>query len=201
MDYNNRLYTSTYYFFNYLLRFYDFAKGTDFSFIDNSVIGNGREPYYATPVASFAKLKRCIDRNLDRGSGHNILDIGCGKGLMLYFFSHFGFERISGIEYDKRLSRVARKNLKRLKSGNVDIFNGDARLFRKYSDYDVFYLYNPFDRDTLCDVIKRIITSLDKAPRPLYLFYCNPRYETVLTDHGFREADRFYYKTKFFVYE
>lgn len=202
MDYNNRLYTSTYYFFNFLLHFYDFFKGTDFSFIDNSVKGNGREPYYGTPVASFLRLKRHIERNLDNGRGHSILDIGCGKGFMLYFFSHFSFGKVSGIEYDKRLSLLARKNLKRLKARNTtDVYKGDARLFRNYNDYDVFYLYNPFDRDTLSDVIKRIMTTLDDDPRPLYLFYCNPRYEEVLLEHGFRESDSFYYKTKVFVYE
>ena len=202
MDYNNRLYTLTYYFSNFSMHLYDLFRRMDFSYIDKSVKAGGREPYYATPFLSLINLKRYIVRDLDDGREHSVIDIGCGKGFMLYFFSHFAFKKVSGIEYDKRLSMIARHNLKRLlRYDCVRIYNGDATRFKKYSEYNVFYLYNPFDKDTLSKVISRIMCTLEDNPRTLYLFYCNPLYEEVLIDYGFEEVNQFYYKTKVYIYE
>lgn len=201
IKYNNRLYTLTYYVFNGLMHIYDLMCGTDYSFIDKSVKSNSREPYYATPVASLVNLRRYIKSDLDKGRGHDVLDIGCGKGFMLNFFSHMSFDTVSGIEYDKRLLSKARRNL--YKSGvkaRVNTYNGDAALFKKYQDYDVFYMYNPFDRNTLSCIIDRILDTLRYKSRPIYIIYCNPLYEDVLTDNGFVEIAHFYYKTKVFCY-
>ena len=42
----------------------------------------------------------------------SFIDIGCGKGRPLIIASRFGFKRLVGVEYSRRLSRAAEKNLR-----------------------------------------------------------------------------------------
>ena len=46
-----------------------------------------------------------------------IIDIGCGKGKMIYFFSKFPFGRIDGLEYSRDVADIAEKNIRKLRRG------------------------------------------------------------------------------------
>ena len=194
----NRLYTLTYFISLIPVRVYDSLHGTEFSGIDMSDEKEGRFSYFPSSVFSFPFLKRYIQRRLQCGRGHSVLDIGCGKGLVLHFFSQFCFDRVSGIEYDKKLSRLAGRNLRKV-SGTARVYEADAVSFPLYRDYDVFYLYNPFNERVLEKCLDRILSTLESAPRTLTVFYCNPVYGEVLKKKGFREEGHFYYKTVVFV--
>ena len=202
MNYNNKLYTFTYYLSNFSMHFWDILHGTDFSYIDKSVETSINSPYYATPWASIHNLRQYIKNDLDDGKNHKVIDLGCGKGYMLYIFSMHSFDKVSGIEYSRHLKQIASRNLRKLHMPTLpDIYRGDASLFREYSKYDVFYLYNPFDENTLQLVLGRIMDTLYNHPRTLYLIYCNPLYENVLVEYGWKEVSHFYYKTKVYIYE
>ena len=204
LNYNNPIYTLSYYISNISLHFWDAWCGTDFSHIDKTVESKNRSPYYATPWISLVFLDRFIKRNLSDGKGYSVLDVGCGKGFMLYIFSQKGFKKVAGIEYDKRLKRIAYQNLKKLCKSKKEIptiYNGNAALFRSWHQYDVFYLYNPFDRNTLKRVVIRIMKSTKEHPRGIFLFYCNPLYDDVLIKFGWKKVAQFYYKTRVYYYK
>ena len=40
-----------------------------------------------------------------------IIDVGCGKGRMLYFFSQFPFKYVDGLEYSRELVAAAEENI------------------------------------------------------------------------------------------
>ena len=89
----NFLYTCTYDLTIIPMKIYDFINHTDYSGIDKTVNkGEGRYEYYPSPVMSFPRLGKYIRKHLQGGRGHRVLDIGCGKGFMLLFFSTFSFE-------------------------------------------------------------------------------------------------------------
>jgi len=133
------------------------------------------------------------------GTGHSVLDIGCGKGLVLLFFGRLCFDKVAGIEYDKNLSILARDNLEKV-YGRATVYEGDAASFSMYRDYDVFYFYNPFDGTILEKCLDQILSSVEAAPRKVTVFYCNPVYGEILKNKGFREEGHFYYKTTVFVF-
>lgn len=132
------------------------------------------------------------------GKGHCVLDIGCGKGFVLLFFCRRRFDRVSGIEYDKKLCRKARANLEKV-SATAEVYEADAASFSEYKDYDTFYLYNPFDAGILEACVDRILSTMQSASRTLTVFYCNPLYGDVLKKKGFQEEGHFYYKTTVYV--
>ena len=192
------LYTLTYFVSLVPLKIYDVLHGTEFSGIDNSEDKEGRYTYYPSPVFSFPRLRRYIRRNMQNGRGHSVLDIGCGKGFVLHFLSGFSFDKVAGVEYDEKLCRIAKRNLRKT-SGKVKVYKADAVEFPLYENYDTFYLYNPFDEKILEKCVDQILASLRKSPRKLTVFYCNPVYGDVLRKKGFEEAAHFYYKTTIFI--
>ncbi len=193
------LYTLTYFVSLVPLKLYDLTHGTEFSGLGKKEEDNGWFEYYPSPMFSFPSLKRYIQKNLQNGRGHAVLDIGCGKGFVLQFFSRLDFDAVSGIEYDEKLSRLAGENLKN-NPKTVTVYQTDAMDFSLYQYYDTYYLYNPFDETILEKCIGRILSTLESHPRKLTVFYCNPVCGDFLKKKGFREAGHFYYKTTVFVF-
>ena len=120
----------------------------------------------------------------------SILDIGCGKGRMLYFFYKCGFGNSDGLEYSRDLAHVALNNYeivkkrKSIKESLFNIFVGDAAEFDSYVNYNYFYMYNPFDGEVMQKVISRIIESQKESNRKIYIVYKNPLYEDVIEKTG-----------------
>ncbi len=179
--------TFTYYTSTIPLKIYDIVHKTRFSGIEEEKDAGGRYEYYPSPMYSFPSLRRYIRKRLDGGRGHSVLDIGCGKGFILQFFSQLLFDKVSGIDYDAKLCRIAKKNLKKLKlDQRVSVYHCDALNFSNYGDYDIFYLYNPFIEPLLDQCLDAILSSLKDHPRKLTIFYCNPRFGHLLPQKGFR---------------
>lgn len=193
------LYTLTYFVSVGPLRVYDRLHGMEYSRIRETGDRDGRYEYYPSSVLSFPFLRRYIRRHLQDGKGHAVLDIGCGKGLVLHFFSGMRFDKVAGIEYDGRLCDLARKNLEQAPE-KIEIYQMDAASFSLYGDYDTFYLYNPFDEAIMDKCIDQILRSLESRPRKLTLFYCNPVCGDLLKAKGFEKKGHFYYKTDVFVF-
>ena len=135
-----------------------------------------------------------VDRLLKKLSISNndsILDIGCGKGLLLFYAAKFDFKRIDGIEISSELTGIAQNNLLKIKDNRMHIFNIDARVFSGYDEYNYFFINNPFSEKIMNDIalkLKKI--SLDKKKK-ITVLYQFPFYKKKFTDMGF---DIFYEK-------
>jgi SAM-dependent methyltransferase len=104
-----------------------------------------------------------------------VLDIGCGKGYLLYRLQKMGFAHTDGIEYNAELARIARGNLRRLKLDSVRVFEADARKFDGYDAYSVVYLFHPFRGGVMAETVKRLEESLRRVPRKFYAVYLFPK--------------------------
>ena len=101
-------------------------KNVDFSpenLFDLSVKGENRQKgstYHAVlekPFIEILERIKEIDPNITEG---NFLDYGSGKGFSLYKASQFGFLKVTGVEFAKRLVDISIKNLKNL---NINFLN------------------------------------------------------------------------------
>lgn len=135
-----------------------------------------------------------VDRLLKKLSISNndsILDIGCGKGLFLFYAAKFDFKRIDGIEISPGLTSIAQKNLLKIRDERMHIFNVDAREFSCYDKYNYFFINNPFSEKIMNEIalkLKKI--SLDKKKK-ITVLYQFPFYKKNFIDMGF---DVFYEK-------
>lgn len=100
----------------------------------------------------------------------SILDIGCGKGLFLYYARKFNFNKIVGIEYSENLSNIAKNNFSLINDKRIRVINIDARLFSYYEDYNYFFINNPFSAEIMDFVIDNIIENRKSTVTVIYQF-------------------------------
>ena len=113
-----------------------------------------------------------------------IIDVGCGKGSAMLTMLKFPFARVDGLELSPKLVSIAWRNLRHSKRSVI--FNADARGFSSYLAYKMFYFYNPFPANVMCDVMKQIqYLACDHVT----IIYNNPTcHETVLATGMFHKV-------------
>ena len=165
-------------------RIWEILQGVDFI----KMIPNTDEMFEGTNdcVEYGPSLSSDLSDSLDISritSQDNILDIGCGKGKVLYILSKYGFGKVDGIEICPGIAEICAKNLLRLKVNKANVFVTDATKFEKYQDYNYYYLYNPFGADTLDKVLSQIDMALQSPEKDVRLIYANPVHSNVFAKH------------------
>jgi len=107
-------------------------------------------------------------------------DIGCGYGRALCFVARKCVSKCVGIELSQELAAKARKNATTLRGrfSPIEVRPGDAAE-QDYTDGTIFFLFNPFGRETLRTVLTRIESTLRMNPRSVRFIYVNPVHKEV----------------------
>ena len=144
---------------------------------------NGYEGCY--PVKNFLKRLNISEKD-------SILDIGCGKGLFLYYAKDFKFSKIDGIEYSKEIVDIANENLKNIDDERIHVYNCDARDFQSYDDYGFFFINNPFSKEIMSNVVDKLVKSQKEKTRKITVLYQFPFNKDLFINKGFKlEHDGF----------
>jgi len=132
-------------------------------------------PYEATP---YDVLKRLVESGFIRPE-NRVIDYGCGKGRVSFFLNHELGCRVTGVEYNEPLYRLAQENLDRAKSAGVEFVCANAEDF-PVGEADRFYFFNPFSEEILNTVMRNIIASGYECPRRMLLFFYYPSDEYLM---------------------
>lgn len=165
---------------------YDKWRGVDFQMdvsaeIDHSNL-DGHSKYTASgfgrlmSIVSFLK-SRVMDQDA-------IIDVGCGKGKCLEYFSALPFQCVDGLEYSSELAAIAQRNMEKLKL-ECHVFCADATKFTDYDKYNYFYMYNPFYGGVFLSFLGRLKESVSRNPRKITLIYVIPICHEALLEAGF----------------
>lgn len=92
-------------------------RGIDFSIPIYHSEKNHVQTMSSTDLVIPVLKKFLLDERIQRSDA--IIDVGCGKGRMVYFFSKMGFGRIGGLEYSKEVFDVLCNNINVLYSGKT----------------------------------------------------------------------------------
>lgn len=126
--------------------------------------------------------------------GDAVFDFGCGKGGALLLFLRSGIQKIAGVEYDKPLYDILLENYQKISVSSENIINGDAALIMsELDDYNYFFMYNPFQGETFCQVINNIEESWQRKRRRITFIYSGPYCHRYVVEHGvFRLSKQIY---------
>lgn len=107
------------------------------------------------------------------------LDLGSGKGRVIYLASRYTFGRIVGVEIAEELNEVARANMSRARlrarTRDITLVTGDAGRYAIPDDVTVIYLNDPFAGETFQRVADNLADSIRRSPRLVRVVYVSPR--------------------------
>ena len=124
-------------------------------------------------------------RSLNITEADSIIDIGCGKGLFLYYASRFQFGRIDGLEYSEELVQTAKRNVGLMSDHRLHIYHQDAREYSDYDRYNYFFINNPFDAGIMENVIIKLKESCRLNERKMTVIYQFPFRLDLFRAYGF----------------
>jgi len=126
---------------------------------------------------------------------HTFVDVGCGAGRPLAFFSSLGFERMVGIEINPAAAEQARQNMDRIRktwnrAGRIDILTADILTAEIDLTGAIVYLANPFGRATMQAFAAKLKAQILARPgRSILLYYVLPLQVEPLVE-AFPRAER-----------
>jgi SAM-dependent methyltransferase len=148
---------------------------------------------------SYDLLENVFNQLTNKPFNH-FLDIGCGKGRALCVAAHYGFKKVTGLDFSKELCITAEKNLtttqQKFTTLQYKVINNDAFYYEIPQDADCIFMFNPFDDVIMSGVAANILESFEANPRSITLIYANPLYKQELLDVGFTQI----YHTQKMIY-
>jgi len=165
---------------------------------DNLSFYKDGQDYQPTP---YKKLEKVVDY-LKLKSDDVCIDLGCGKGRVVFFFALQKVKKVIGVELVEDLVKIARRNLNNLRIKDraaVEIFHGDVTKFN-FEECTVFFLFNPFGYKTLKKVIFNIKETLVTNPRGIRILYYNPVHRRILDNEDWLILEGQVDKTNIFVW-
>lgn len=120
----------------------------------------------------------------DVRTGATFIDIGSGKGRAVMLASRYPFARAIGVEISPELHRIAQQNIAtfagKAPAAAMEVVLSDAVRYSFPPGPLVVYLFHPFCRPVLEQVIQNLGRSLSDDPRPAAVVYINAELRDVL---------------------
>ncbi|MFT3749447.1 MAG: class I SAM-dependent methyltransferase [Agriterribacter sp.] len=131
-------------------------------------------------AVNFFILESLLQKIRSIDSLSSFSDLGCGKGRALVVAAHFGFTHLKGVDFAKEVCEEATQHMKKLKQIfpgiNYEIICGNVIDYAIDPRESVFFMFNPFDDETIKIFLEKVEVSLQKHPRDIYFLYASPRY-------------------------
>lgn len=128
--------------------------------------------YQPTTERTFRSMMAPLPRSL---AGFDFVDIGCGKGRVLFYASEWNFERIVGIEFAPPLAAMAKRNVdlfaRATGENRIDVRCQDAVDMTLSDRPCVLFFASPFMDEVLVKVAARIEASWRAHPRKMFVIY------------------------------
>lgn len=119
-------------------------------------------------------------RELEISPDDVFVDLGSGKGRVLYMAARRPFRRVVGVEWSEDLNAIARENLERnrdrLQARGFEIVRADVEHWQVPDDVTVVYLYIafPFAPEIPECLVRKLRASVERNPRRLRLILPDP---------------------------
>jgi SAM-dependent methyltransferase len=151
-------------------------------------------------AVSFYMLENLFTAFRKLSGNSSIVDLGCGKGRVMMVAAHFGFNRMTGIDFAKEVCEEARVNMlkkeKQFPGIRWKVINENVQNYEISPDDSVFFMFNPFDYSVLKNFLRKLDISCDEFPRPIYFLYASPQHDRLLLNNGFAVV---YHKQKMYL--
>lgn len=131
-------------------------------------------------VARTSNVRRALrDLPIQDHSAFTFIDLGSGKGPILFIAAEFPYRRIRGVEFAHELHLLAMDNIasyrnKMQRCRDIESIHMDVKDFEFPEDNLVVYFFNPFPAATLERALANLHVSLSRKPREVLLISLYP---------------------------
>ena len=160
------------------------------SIYSNNFEGEGKDGRISYVISTQKEIFPILDKcHCIPQENDAIFDFGCGKGGAMLTFLDYGFKKVGGVEYEKKIFDIMISNFEKLglmrDEGMVSCIHGDA-VFVKHEldDYNWFYYFTPFKEVMFIETIRNIHESLKRKPRKVHIISINPTYHHEIVKSG-----------------
>ncbi len=163
--------------------FYDKLFG-----VDTSAVLDGQETFdgklfYRYQPTNYSFLEYIFKVYPFEDMDH-IMDVGFGKGRVLFMASYMGCNRVSGCEINEEYFKVTSYNIKeyvsRTKSNTVfTLLNEDAQKIEIDNTINKFFFFNPFHLKVYVRFFENLMKSLSYFDRKTTIFLYSPLLSTL----------------------
>ncbi len=141
-----------------------------------------------TDPITFRKVMKYFMKHYRRGSEISFLDVGAGKGLLLFEAKTLNLHKIGGVELSDKCFAALEKNRSILQATDIECFHVDAmQLDEEIDDYNTFFLANPFPRPVMQGFLQCLVRSFERRKREIMVIYHYPTCEDVYPEAGFEK--------------
>jgi SAM-dependent methyltransferase len=161
----------------------------------SKIVGEIRDSHMYGPVrvanahAALRDLPLGGAQGLGAGGGgfsqYTFIDMGSGKGRVLFVAAEYPFRKVIGVEFSNALHDDAVANLRRYKHpkrrcADIEPVHVDARDFEFPDDNLVIYLFNPFGPEVMERMLANLERSLETHPRHAIVVMLWPDHSDVV---------------------
>ena len=156
----------------------------------SKIVGEIRDSHMYGPVRVANAHAALRDLPLGGAGGgdysqYTFIDMGSGKGRVLFVAAEYPFRKVIGVEFSKDLHEEAVANLKQYKySGqrcaDIEPVLADAREFEFPEGNMVIYLFNPFGEEVTGRMLENLERSLERHPRHAIVVMLWPEHSDVV---------------------
>lgn len=143
--------------------------------------------------SGIARISRLIRSSGVTPDAYQFVDLGCGKGRVLFIADQHGFQSVTGIEADKALCVAAQANLEAWRTmhpeTSVRVIYGDARTAPLPEGNLFIFMYNPFVGEVLDSVAARL-AGLARAHRRVVIAYSGDANAEAFVQQGVFSRER-----------
>lgn len=136
-------------------------------------------------------------------SNYTFIDLGSGKGKVLFVAAELPFKRVIGVEYSAAMHRDAESNLRTLRPGTsttrIELVHCDAATYDFPGGNLVLFMFNPFGPEITGLVMRNLQDAIRREPRHVVIIMLYPELAHIVAGTpGLRQAVR---TRRFEIYE
>jgi SAM-dependent methyltransferase len=170
----------------------------------DQVVGELADSLTYSPVRANNVRESLRNLPTDNYSDYTFIDIGSGKGRVLFVAAEFPFRKVIGVEFAIHIHQQALQNIQRFsgwkrKCSTIESLNDNAAEFEFPNENLVIYLCNPFGPEIMARMLANLAQSLDRHPRHVIMILLWP--ERSLQVAEMRHMKPYQLNRRFHIYQ
>ncbi len=169
-----------------------------------TLAGTAKSGFEYMPARPAGARRAIAALPLNNHADYTFVDLGSGKGRVLFLAAEYPFRRILGVEFAVELHHAAQKNIQRFRyfkkqCNNIESLNMDAAEFEFPNENLVIHLFNPFGGSVMEQVLANLAASLRRNPRHIIVTMLYPEFAFMLD--GMAELRPYRLTSRYHIYQ